>query len=98
MEQWQSISGICVLFTAWNTITFLMMCADKHRARNGRWRIRESTLLWCAFLFGGVGEFVGMYALRHKTQTRKFLILVPAAMVLNAVLLEMSIILIKIYG
>lgn len=98
MEQWQMICGVCAVFVIWNAITFLMMWSDKCRAVRNRWRIRESTLLWCAFLFGGVGEFVGMFVLRHKTLTRKFLILVPVAMVLNAVLLELGITLIKIYG
>lgn len=51
-----------------NVLTFSLMGIDKRRAREGRWRIRESTLLLCAALGGAVGGTAGMMTFRHKTR------------------------------
>lgn len=88
MLGWEMVLWTAVLFAAWNLVTFLLMLADKRKAKAGKWRIRERTLLWCAFFFGGAGVFIGMYALRHKVQNRKFAILVPIAMLCSAMLLR----------
>ncbi|HBY72843.1 MAG TPA: DUF1294 domain-containing protein, partial [Lachnospiraceae bacterium] len=49
--------------------------------------IPERTLLLIAFLGGGIGSFLGMRIFRHKTKHRKFVILLPIAAVLYAILL-----------
>lgn len=67
----------------WNLIVFCVYAADKHKAKRGKWRVKESTLLWLAFLMGGLGAFAGVFRLRHKSQHAKFKYSVPAAMVLT---------------
>ena len=70
-----------------NTVAFALMGIDKHRARQGSWRIPEGTLLlWCA-LFGSVGGWLGMRTFRHKTRHTKFTIAVPLMALLQLVLL-----------
>ena len=64
-------------------VTFALYASDKKRAGKGEWRIKESTLLLCGFLMGGIGAMLGMKFLRHKTQHIQFKILVPLATVLN---------------
>lgn len=59
-------------------LTFSLMGADKRRAVQGRWRIRERTLFLCAVLLGGVGGTLGMYQFRHKTKHLSFRIIFPA--------------------
>lgn len=51
-----------------NIIGFLLMGADKAKAKAGAWRIPEKTLLGIAFLGGSVGVWLGMEAFRHKTK------------------------------
>lgn len=60
-----------------NAAAFLLMLTDKQKARKGKWRIRESTLLGAALLGGSLGAWAGMYAFRHKTRHRKFTVGVP---------------------
>ena len=73
-----------------NALGFLLMLADKWKAKKNRWRIRESTLMAVAALGGSVGSLLGMYAVRHKTQHLKFTVGIPrilAAQCLIAVLI-----------
>ncbi len=81
-----------------NIAAFFMMLIDKKLAQiNGKagakkdhstktkyQRIPELTLLTAAFLFGAVGELLGMILFRHKTKKAKFVILVPLFILLNA--------------
>ena len=60
-----------------NAAAFLLMLADKLKAKKNRWRIRESTLITVAALGGSVGSLLGMYAFRHKTQHLKFTLGIP---------------------
>ena len=66
---------VCLLII--NAAAFLLMLADKLKAKKNRWRIRESTLITVAALGGSVGSLLGMYAFRHKTQHLKFTLGIP---------------------
>lgn len=61
-----------------NAGSFLLMLADKHRAKKHRWRVPEAALMLSAALGGSIGCLLGMYAIRHKTRKPKFYIGVPA--------------------
>jgi len=74
------------LFVIWNIVAFVIMAFDKYNAVKRKKRIRERTVFICAFIFGGIGILLGMYAFRHKTKHWKFKVLVPAAIVVNIVL------------
>ena len=52
--------------------TFLAFAWDKHRARNGLYRISEGTLLTLTAVGGTIGALVGQKLLRHKTQKQPF--------------------------
>ena len=51
-----------------NVLTFLIYGIDKWKARRGKWRIPEDTLIWLAIAGGSIGALLGMYLFRHKTQ------------------------------
>ena len=76
---------VAVLATvvAWNIIAFALYGIDKSKAKKGKWRISEATLITIAFIMGGVGSVLGMRIFRHKTQHMKFRLLVPLAVVIN---------------
>jgi len=74
------IAGVLLI---WNLCCFILYAVDKSRAKNNKWRISEATLIAVAFLMGGLGAFLGMHFLRHKTKHIKFTLLVPVALVIN---------------
>jgi uncharacterized membrane protein YsdA (DUF1294 family) len=74
---------ICILVLT-NLFSFFLMGADKRRARKGKRRVPERTLLLLSFLGGCVGALCGMVFCRHKTKHAKFLVLVPLSVLLWA--------------
>ena len=58
---------------------------DKMLAKMHKRRVSEMTLLLCAFLMGGCGAVFGMVLFNHKTSKIKFRILIPVAIILEAV-------------
>jgi len=74
---------LAAVFILWNIITFAMYGMDKRKAEKGKWRTSEAALIAVAFFMGGVGAFLGMTVLRHKTKHLKFRVLLPLALVLN---------------
>lgn len=69
-----------------NAAAFLLCGIDKWKARRGKWRIKENTLLGTAALGGGAGLLLGMKVFRHKTLHKKFTIGVPLILVTEAAL------------
>jgi uncharacterized membrane protein YsdA (DUF1294 family) len=80
------IQRLVYIIFIWNILVFAMFGIDKYKAARGKWRISEKALLICSFLMGGVGAMLGMSAFRHKTKHLKFKLLMPLALVVNAVL------------
>ncbi len=69
-----------------NAAGFLLMLADKRRARKNLWRIPEATLMGIAALGGSLGSLLGMYTVRHKTRHRKFTVGIPVILALQLLL------------
>ncbi len=67
---------------------FITMGVDKRRARMGRWRISERTLLLIALFGGGIGTYLGMRYYRHKTKHLSFRLLLPIAALADLLLLS----------
>lgn len=66
-----------------NVVTFFTYGIDKYKAKKGKWRISEATLLLMAFLGGSIGAGLGMKAFHHKTMHKKFYIGVPTFIILQ---------------
>ncbi len=64
-----------------NIIAFAAMGIDKHKAKYGKWRIKESVLFTLVLLGGGIGGIAGMYVFRHKTKKMRFGIGFPAILI-----------------
>ena len=70
-----------------NALAFMLMLADKQKAKKGAWRIPEATLMGIAVLGGSVGAIAGMYLFRHKTRHTKFTLGLPLILALQLVLI-----------
>lgn len=66
-----------------NAASFLLMLADKYKAKRGLWRIPEKVLLGCSALGGSIGALAGMYLVRHKTKHWQFVIGIPVILALQ---------------
>lgn len=66
-----------------NFITFSVYGIDKAKAKNGKWRISEKTLILLAVIGGSVGAILGMYIFHHKTKHAKFYVGLPLILVLQ---------------
>ena len=73
---------IYYLFTI-NAVSFFVYGIDKLKARKGRWRISEATLLLLAIVGGSIGSWLGMKVWHHKTMHRKFQYGLPAIFLLQ---------------
>ena len=79
-----------------NAAGFLIMLADKEKAKKHLWRIPEATLLTVAALGGSIGSLAGMKVFHHKTKKPKFYIGIPVILTLQILLLVfLSIFLLK---
>lgn len=70
-----------------NAAAFVLMLADKQKAKKGAWRIPESTLIGVAMLGGSIGAIAGMYTFRHKTKHIKFTLGLPLILAVQTVIL-----------
>lgn len=83
MEEIFTIKNIIIYLLIVNIVTFLSMGIDKYKAKKGKWRIQEKTLLTLVVLGGGIGGIAGMYVFRHKTQKPRFFIGFPLIMIMQ---------------
>lgn len=73
-----------------NIITFLVFLADKIKAKNNSFRIRESILLLLTILGGSSGALLSMILFRHKINKLKFTIVIPITFIVHRVLLILT--------
>ena len=69
-----------------NANTFLLYGLDKWKAKKGKRRISERTLLLLAAIGGTLGAGVGMAFFHHKTKKPKFYIGVPTLLILQIII------------
>lgn len=81
---WKALGAYLLLV---NLAAFLLMGADKRRARRGSWRIPEKSLFLPALLGGALGGTLGMHLFHHKTRHWYFRFGFPLLLVLQMLLL-----------
>ena len=69
-----------------NSLTFLLYGIDKYKAKKGRWRISEATLLTMAAIGGSIGAWAGMRTWHHKTMHKKFKYGIPVTIIMQIAL------------
>ena len=70
-----------------NVITFVVYGIDKLKAKKGKWRVPETTLLLLAIVGGSIGVWCGVKVWHHKTMHAKFKYGIPLIMAMQAGLL-----------
>ena len=91
IEELFTIQNIIIYIIIINLFTFFMMWLDKRKAKKGKWRIPENTLLIFVLLGGGIGGIAGMYIFHHKTQKMKFVIGFPVILICQILLILLAI-------
>ena len=69
-----------------NIATFLLYGIDKYKAKKGKWRISEATLLTMAAIGGSIGALAGMRLWHHKTMHKKFKYGIPVIIIFQVAL------------
>ncbi len=69
-----------------NIATFLLYGIDKYKAKKGKWRISEATLLMMAAIGGSIGAWAGMRLWHHKTMHKKFKYVIPLIIIMQIAL------------
>lgn len=85
------IKIIALAIAVMNVLAFALMGIDKHRAKAGKWRIKEATLFLVTGLFGGLGGTLGMFAFRHKTKHWYFKLGFPTLLVVQILIVAIAI-------
>ena len=76
---------ICYLLAV-NIATFFLYGIDKYKAKKGKWRISEATLLTMATIGGSIGAWAGMRLWHHKTMHKKFKYGIPLIIIMQIAL------------
>ena len=69
-----------------NITSFLLYGIDKYKAKKGRWRISEATLLLMAVIGGSIGAWAGMRLWHHKTMHKMFKYGIPLILIMQIAL------------
>ena len=69
-----------------NIATFLLYGIDKYKAKKGKWRISEATLLTMTAIGGSIGAWAGMRLWHHKTMHKKFKYGIPLIIIMQIAL------------
>ena len=69
-----------------NIASFFLYGIDKYKAKKGKWRISEATLLLMAVIGGSIGAWVGMRIWHHKTMHKKFKNGIPIIIIMQVAL------------
>ena len=77
--------GVYILYylIAINVITFFIYGINKFKAKKGKWRIPESTLLLLAIIGGSIGAWFGIKVWHHKTLHKKFKYGIPLIVIIQ---------------
>ena len=82
----ESISIIIVII---NIVTFFVYGIDKYKAKKGKWRIPENSLIGLAIIGGSIGAYLGMRVWHHKTMHLKFKYGIPLIIVIQLIIVYM---------
>ena len=87
----QYLKLFAVYFAAVAIVSVALTVYDKAAAKRGAWRIPEATLMAFGLFGGALPMFITMKLIRHKTKHAKFMLGLPAEIVLHVALIAAAI-------
>lgn len=78
---------ILVAIVLFNFLSFGIMCLDKYLAKIGAYRVPEKWLIFLSLIGGGIGTYLAMQLVRHKTKHGTFVYGIPFCILLNVAFL-----------
>ena len=69
-----------------NLLSVFITIKDKRSAKKQKLRVPEKTLFFFSLIGGSISMYATMKLIRHKTQHKRFMIGIPAIIVLQVVL------------
>ena len=63
--------ALIIVYVILNVVSFMLYNIDKYKAKHGKWRITENTLI-ISGLIAPFGAVIGMHYAHHKTKKTKF--------------------------
>ena len=83
------LESILIIIVIINIVTFIIYGIDKYKAKKGKWRIPENSLIGLAIIGGSIGAYLGMRVWHHKTMHLKFKYGIPLIIVIQLVIAYM---------
>ncbi len=77
---------LLIWWAAISLVTAAVTIKDKRAAIKGKYRVPEATLMLLGLLGGAAAELAVMKIIRHKTKHKKFMIGLPAEIILHIAL------------
>ena len=79
------LESISIIIAIINIVTFIIYGIDKYKAKKGRWRIPENSLIGLAIIGGSIGAYLGMRVWHHKTMHLKFKYGIPLIIIIQLI-------------
>ena len=83
MKLYEIILAYLLMINIFTMYTFFL---DKSKAKNKKWRIKESTLFLLSIIGGSLGAILGMKLFRHKTKHWYFKYAIPFILAVQVIL------------
>ena len=81
------IPFILIYWAVISLVSVIITIKDKRAAVNHKWRVPEATLMLLGFLGGAEAMLLTMKIIRHKTKHLKFMLGLPAEIILHIALI-----------
>ncbi len=81
------IHFILIYWAVISLVSVIITIKDKRAAVNHKWRVPEATLMLLGFLGGAEAMLLTMKIIRHKTKHLKFMLGLPAEIILHIALI-----------
>lgn len=79
------LESITIIIVIINIVTFIIYGIDKYKAKKGKWRIPENSLIGLAIIGGSIGAYLGMRVWHHKTMHLKFKYGIPLIIIIQLI-------------
>ena len=82
---------LLLYFSIISIVATVLAVLDKRKAIKGKRRIPEKTLMTVGFFGGATAELITMKLIRHKTKHKKFMIGLPAEILLHIIIITLMV-------